>query len=76
MVTIIDIHQLNLGPFGSLKFLVENSLEICFKKFCLAKKKTKYFMYLKKKAIPNERERDFIVENYIFFRFLLFNNVL
>jgi len=29
VVTIIDIHQLNLGPFGSLKFLVENSLKMC-----------------------------------------------
>jgi hypothetical protein len=29
VVTIIDIHQLNLGPFGSLRFLVENSLKIC-----------------------------------------------
>ncbi len=27
VVTIIDIHQMNLGPFGSLKFLVENSLK-------------------------------------------------
>jgi hypothetical protein len=24
-----DIHQMNLGPFGSLNFLVENSLKIC-----------------------------------------------
>jgi hypothetical protein len=23
------IHQLNIGPFGGLKFLVENSLKIC-----------------------------------------------
>jgi hypothetical protein len=38
MVTIIDIHQLNLGPFGSLKILVENSLEICFFLIFLAKK--------------------------------------
>jgi hypothetical protein len=29
MLTIIDIHQLNLGPFGSFKILVENSLKIC-----------------------------------------------
>jgi len=29
VVTIIDIHQLNLRSFGSLRFLVENSLKIC-----------------------------------------------
>ncbi len=29
VVTIIDIYQMNLGPFGSLKILVENSLKIC-----------------------------------------------
>jgi hypothetical protein len=29
VVTIIDIYQMNLGPFGSLNFLVENSLKIC-----------------------------------------------
>jgi hypothetical protein len=29
MITIIDIHQLNLGTFGSLKILAENSLNIC-----------------------------------------------
>jgi hypothetical protein len=48
VVTIIDIHQLNLGPFGSLKFLVENLLKICV---CVFFKtiKAKYFMYLKKK---------------------------
>jgi hypothetical protein len=33
VVTIIDIHQMNLRPFGSLKFLVENSLKICV--FCI-----------------------------------------
>jgi hypothetical protein len=29
--------------------------------------KTKYFMYLKKKPIPNERERDFIVGHCVIF---------
>ncbi len=29
VVNDIDIHQWNLGPFESLKFLVENSLKIC-----------------------------------------------
>jgi hypothetical protein len=29
--------------------------------------KTKYYMHLKKKPIPNERERDFIVGHYIIF---------
>jgi hypothetical protein len=64
VVTIIDIHQLNLGPFGSLRIFVENSLKICVFSIFLAIK-VKYFMYLKKKPIPNERKRDFIVEHYI-----------
>jgi hypothetical protein len=54
MVTNIDIQQLNLGPFGSLKFLVENLLKVCFFSFFSAIKE-KYIMYLKKKPIPNER---------------------
>jgi hypothetical protein len=32
MVYDIDIHQLNLGPFGNLKFLDEISFKQCF--FC------------------------------------------
>ncbi len=65
VVTIIDLHQMNLGPFGSLKFLVENSFKICvFKK---KTKKAKYFMYLKKQPIPNEKETDFIVGHCIIF---------
>jgi hypothetical protein len=45
----IDIHQLNLGPFRSLKILVENSLEICvFLIFSTIKAKS--FMYLIKKT--------------------------
>jgi hypothetical protein len=42
VVIIIDIHQLNLRPFGSLKSLVENSLYIYINL------KEKYFMYFKK----------------------------
>jgi hypothetical protein len=30
VVTIIDIRQLNLGPFGSLRSFVENSLKNVF----------------------------------------------
>ncbi len=56
------MHQLNLGPFGSLEVLVENSLKNVFFSFFLAIK-AKYFMYLKKKPIPSEREKDFIVGN-------------
>jgi hypothetical protein len=66
VVTIIDIHQLNLGPFGSLKILAENSLKICVF-FFFSVIKEKYFMYLKKKPIPNERERGFIVGHCITF---------
>jgi len=66
VVTIIDIHQMNLSPFGSSKFLVKNSLKIFIFSFTLAIKE-KYFMYLKKKPIPNERERDFIVGHCIIF---------
>jgi hypothetical protein len=29
VVTIIDINQMNLGPFESLKILAENSLKLC-----------------------------------------------
>jgi hypothetical protein len=65
VVTIIDIHQLNLRPFGNLNFLVENSLKIFFFHFIFFK--VKYFIYLKKKPIPNERERDFIVGHCIIF---------
>jgi hypothetical protein len=51
---------MNLGSFGSLNFLVENSLKICVFSFFSAIK-AKYFMYLTKKQIQNEREREFIV---------------
>jgi hypothetical protein len=63
-VTISDLHQLNLGPFGSLRFLkfIKN---MCF--FHFSTIKSKCFMYLKKKPIPNERERDFIVRHCIIF---------
>jgi hypothetical protein len=46
--------------------LVENSLKICvfLKKSAM---KEKYFMYLKKKPIPNERKKDFIVGHCIIF---------
>ncbi len=50
VVIIIDIHQLNLGPFESSKLLVENSLKNVFFPFFSAIK-AKYFMYLKKKPI-------------------------
>ncbi len=66
VVTIIDIHQLNLGPFGSFKFLVKNSLKNVFFFIFLAIKE-KYFMYLKKKPIRNEREKDFIIGHCIIF---------
>jgi len=64
VVTIIDIHQMNLGPFGHLNFLVENSF-VFFSFFSIIK--AKYFMCLKKKPIENERERDFIVAHCIIF---------
>jgi len=64
VVTIIDIHQMNLGPFGHLNFLVENSY-VFFSFFSIIK--AKYFMCLKKKPIENERERDFIVAHCIIF---------
>jgi len=67
VVTIIDIHQLTIRPFENLNFLVENSLKICvFSFFSIIKEK--YFMYFyKKKPIPNERERDFIIGHCIIF---------
>ncbi len=46
MVTIIDIHQLSLGPFEGLKFLVENSLKICVF-FILFSNKDKIFYIFK-----------------------------
>jgi hypothetical protein len=57
---------LNLRPFGSLIFLVKNSLKICVF-FIFSAIKEKYFMYLKKKPMPNEKERDFIVGHCIIF---------
>ncbi len=45
VLTIIDIHQLNLKPFGSFKILVENSLKIWFFSF-FSTIKVKYFKYL------------------------------
>jgi len=52
VVTIIDIHQLNLGSFGSLNFW----LKIHSKYVFFSAVKAKYCMYSKKKPIPNERE--------------------
>jgi hypothetical protein len=77
VVIIIDIHQLNLGPFGSLNYLVKNSLKLCVFFSFISTIKEKYFMYLKKKSIPNERKKIFYdwALNY-FFKFLLFGNVL
>ncbi len=66
LVIIIGIHQMNLGPFGSLKFLVENSLKCVFFSF-FSTIKAKYFMYLKKIPIPNEGEKYFIIEHCIIF---------
>ncbi len=44
----------------NLNVLVENSLKYSFFSF-FSTIKEKYFMYLKKKPIPNEKERDFIL---------------
>jgi hypothetical protein len=55
VVTIIDIHELKLGPFGSLKFLVENSLKICVFSFFFNNKEKIFYIFEKKKPIPNER---------------------
>jgi len=57
---------LNLGAYGSLKNLVENSLKIYIFSFFSAIK-AKYFMFLKTKPIPNERKRDFIIGLCIIF---------
>jgi thioredoxin-related protein len=64
VVTIIDIHQLNLGPFGSLNFWLKIHSKYVF---FFSAIKAKYCMYLKKKLIPNEKERDFIVGHCIIF---------
>jgi hypothetical protein len=48
VVIIIDIHQLNLGPFGSFKFFVENSLKIFF--FIFSNNKGKIFYVFKEKT--------------------------
>jgi hypothetical protein len=61
VVIIIDIHQLNLGPFGSLNYLVKNSLKLCVFFSFISTIKEKYFMYLKKKSIPNERKKYFMI---------------
>jgi hypothetical protein len=70
MVTIIDIHQLNLGPFGNLHLLAENSLKKIFF-FIFFNNKNKLFYALKEKTTPIERKKDLIVEHcIIFFNFL------
>ncbi len=55
VVTIIDIHQLNLGPFGSLNFWLKIHSKFVFFSF-FSTIKTKYCMYLKKKPIQNEEK--------------------
>jgi hypothetical protein len=42
VINIINIHQLNLRPFGSSKFLVENSLKKYFFHFSSNKGKKNY----------------------------------
>jgi hypothetical protein len=66
VVTVIDIHQLNLGLFGTSKFLVENSLKICVF-FIFFSNKSTIFNVFKEKSIPNEKQRYFIVGHCIIF---------
>jgi hypothetical protein len=67
VVTIIDIHQMNLGAFGNLKFLVEDSLKI-FVFFLFFNNNGKiFYVFEKKKPIPNEREKYFIIGHCIIF---------
>jgi hypothetical protein len=47
-VTIIDTHQLNLGPFGSLNFLVENSLKNMFLSFSFNNKGKIFYVFKEK----------------------------
>jgi hypothetical protein len=54
---------LNLRPFGSSKILVEDSLKRFFFPIFPTIKAKK--MYLKKKPILNEKERDFIIGHCI-----------
>jgi hypothetical protein len=49
VVNDFDRHQLNLGPFGSLKFLVEDSLKICVF-FIFFNNKSKIIYVLKEKT--------------------------
>jgi hypothetical protein len=58
--------SIEFNAIWKLNFLVETSLKI-YLNFFFPAIKVKYFMYLKKKPIPNERERDFIVGLCIIF---------
>jgi hypothetical protein len=71
VVTIIDIHQLNLGPFGGLNFLLKIHSKYVFFSF-VSEIKEKYCMYLFFKPIPNEKERDFKLGIALFFQFSFF----
>jgi hypothetical protein len=54
MVYDIDIHQLNLGQFGNLKFLDEISFKQCFF-FAFLNNKCKMIYFLKNKTISKRR---------------------
>jgi hypothetical protein len=59
VVTIIDIHQLNLKPFGNLNFLAENSLKTCVF-FIFFKNKGKIFYVLKKKNQDQMKDKEIL----------------
>jgi hypothetical protein len=70
----IDIYQLNLGPFRSLKFLIENPLKNVFS-ILLEQYIHNKFLFLKITPLPLEKGENFISEQCFFFIFLWFGNV-
>jgi hypothetical protein len=58
VVTIIDIHQLNLGPFGTLKFLAKNSLKICVF-FIFFNNESKTFYVFEEKSNTKSKKKRF-----------------
>jgi hypothetical protein len=58
MMNDIDMYQLNLGPFRSLNFLVENPLKNMLSIF-LEQYIYNKFLFLKKTPLPSEKNKIF-----------------
>ncbi len=70
------IHQLNLGSFGGLKFLVEISLKICVFFMFFNNKRKIIYVFKEKTNIKWKINKFYSWALHYFFRFFLFSNVL